>query len=70
MGFSWRYETSDGADLTALPEVASTESFPSQGDAESWIGLTWRELLAAGVDQVSLLEDDRVVYAAMSLHES
>lgn len=44
------------------------DSFPTQSDAESWIGETWRQLLDAGVDQVSLLEGDRVVYGPMGLH--
>ena len=70
MGFHWRYEKSDGSELAPAPESASTEAFPSQGDAESWIGEAWRELLAGGVDQVTLVEDDRVVYGPMSLHES
>ena len=45
-----------------------TERFPSQADAESWIGESWQELAGQGVDQVVLLEDDRVVYGPMSLH--
>ena len=44
------------------------ERFPSQADAESWVGEAWQDLLGQGVDQVSLLEDDRVVYGPMSLH--
>jgi hypothetical protein len=66
MSFSWRYESLDGSDVTGagLPQ----ERFPTQADAESWIGETWRELLDGGVDQVSLLEGDRVVYGPMSLH--
>ena len=42
--------------------------FASQGDAESWLGENWRGLLAAGVDQVSLLDDTRTEYGPMSLH--
>ena len=42
---------------------------PTQGDAETWLGETWRELLDAGVDAVVLLEDDREVYGPMSLHQ-
>ncbi len=64
MGWTWRYETDDGQPLAAGPEAAT---FSSQGDAETWLGETWRELLAAGVAQVSLLEGDRVVYGPMSL---
>lgn len=51
-------------------EAPVAESFPTQGDAETWIGENWRELLDAGVDQVSLLEDGRPVYSGMSLHEA
>lgn len=63
--FTWRYEAPDGTTITSaeLP----TGSFPSQADAETWVGETWRELLAGGVEQVSLLRDDDVVYSAMSL---
>jgi hypothetical protein len=59
-------ETSDGsaANGADLPR----ETFSSQGDAESWLGENWRELLAAGVDQVTLLEENRVEYGPMSLH--
>lgn len=66
MSWTWRYEDASGA--TVAPEGApSGGDFPSQGDAESWIGETWRELLDAGVAQVTLLEGDRVVYGPMSL---
>ncbi len=63
--FTWRYESGDGSPVRSaeLPEGA----FPSQADAESWVGESWRELLAAGVDQVSLLRDDELVYGPMSL---
>jgi hypothetical protein len=63
--FTWRYEGADGSTVSAAQLPAS--AFPSQADAESWVGETWRELLAAGVDQVSLLRDGDVVYGPMSL---
>jgi len=66
MTFTWRLEASDGA-LVTRPEPDG-EQFPSQADAESWVGEAWPDLLADGVDQVSLLEGDRVVYGPMSLH--
>ena len=59
-------ETSDGS--AAVGADLPRETFSSQGDAESWLGENWRELLAAGVDQVTLLEEDRVEYGPMSLH--
>lgn len=65
--WTWRHERADGSVLTLTP-ADSPESFPSQADAESWVGEEWKRLLDAGVDQVTLLEDDRVVYGPMSLH--
>jgi hypothetical protein len=66
MTFTWRFESSDGSPVVR-PGVGS-ERFPSQADAESWVGEAWQDLLADGVDQVTLLEGDRVVYGPMSLH--
>jgi hypothetical protein len=63
----WRYERADGSPHIS-PAVDVAEGFPSQADAESWIGEVWQDLLAGGVDAVSLLEGDRVVYGPMSLH--
>ncbi|MCA1710841.1 MAG: hypothetical protein LC789_04040 [Actinobacteria bacterium] len=66
MAWTWRYEGPDGS--TVQPEgVAEPEQFPSQSDAESFIGETWRELLDAGVQQVTLFEGDRKVYGPMAL---
>jgi hypothetical protein len=66
MTWTWRYEDGSGTELPPADSLP-TEGFPTQGDAESWIGETWRELLDAGVAQVTLLEDGRVVYGPMSL---
>ncbi|HWH30161.1 MAG TPA: hypothetical protein VNU26_14610, partial [Mycobacteriales bacterium] len=63
MAWSWRYEGPDGAPVE--PDVPVPESFPSQAEAESYIGESWRELLDAGVHQVTLLEGDREVYGPM-----
>jgi hypothetical protein len=67
MSWTWRYETSEG-ERVAGAGVPPAEAFPTQGDAETWLGETWRELLAAGVDGVVLVEDGRDVYGPMSLH--
>jgi hypothetical protein len=66
VSWTWRYEKGNGTVI----EVAEPldEDFPTQADAESWLGETWRQLLEAGVDQVTLMERDRVVYGPMSLH--
>jgi hypothetical protein len=42
-------------------------SFPTQGEAETWLGEFYPELLSAGVRTVSLYEADRPVYGPMSL---
>lgn len=63
--WTWRYVDSDGKDV--LPDGAPTSPFPTQSDAESWLGEEWRELVAAGVDAVHLREGDTEVYGPMSL---
>ncbi len=68
----WRLEDSAGAEVSP-PEGGAADGargFPSQSDAESWVGEVWRDLLDEGVDQVTLFEADREVYGPMSLHAS
>jgi hypothetical protein len=57
MAWTWRYEDATGGAVD-FP----SEAFSSQSDAESWIGQSWRELAAAGVVRVVLLEDTRQEY--------
>jgi hypothetical protein len=66
MAWTWRFEKNDGTVVASrgMPK----ESFSSQGDAESWVGENWRSLLESGVDQVTLLDEDRAEYGPMSLH--
>ena len=66
MSWSWRYESADGATVERA-ESPTVASFPTQADAETWLGENWRELLHAGVAQVTLLEGQREVYGPMSL---
>jgi len=63
--WTWTYADADGADVT--PPSAPTRGFPTQADAESWVGEAWHELLDQGVDSVTLLEGDTRVYGPMSL---
>lgn len=56
MGWRWTYDTGE-----------SSAEFPSQADAEAWLGESWRELLDGGAKAVTLVEDDREVYGPMSL---
>ena len=60
----WRLENSAGEEMTSS---VGQSSFPSQSDAESWVGEVWRDLAEDGVASVTLLEGDRVVYESMSL---
>ena len=66
MSWTWTYEGPDGAQVEA-PEAPEQPEFPTQADAESWVGETWRELAEAGISAVTLFEDDRKVYGPMSL---
>jgi hypothetical protein len=63
----WRLENSAGAEVDVDAELAG-QRFASQADAESWVGETWSDLAAEGVDAVTLFENDRQVYGPMSLH--
>src|ERR1022692_4249855 len=65
MAWSWQFEKEDGT--VAASRGLPKETFSSQGDAESWLGENWRELLEGGVDQVTLVEEERVEYGPMSL---
>ncbi|NEN77186.1 hypothetical protein G3T38_02720 [Nocardioides zeae] len=63
----WRTEDKDGNEVTVAGELAG-EKFPSQSDAESWVGEVFGELAEQGVDAVVLFEGERRVYGPMSLH--
>ncbi|MFI8516598.1 hypothetical protein ACIGEZ_02010 [Streptomyces sp. NPDC085481] len=64
MAWTWRFEKSDG---TEVAPAVTPEEFTTQGDAESWIGENWRELLDGGADQVTLSEDGSKIYGPMPL---
>jgi peptide subunit release factor 1 (eRF1) len=57
MAWTWRYEDAEGKAVEG-----PSEAFSSQSDAESWLGQTWRDLLAAGAVRAVLVEEDRVEY--------
>jgi hypothetical protein len=63
----WRLENSAGVEVSVTGDLADLR-FASQADAESWVGETWSDLAAEGVDGVTLFEHDRQVYGPMSLH--
>lgn len=68
MTWAWRYSRANGEPVPVLPAVAVSTAFPSQAEAEAWIGEAWRDLVASGIDAVTLVDGDRVVYGPMSLH--
>ncbi len=67
MAWTWRFEKSDG---TETAPAVDPEEFTTQGDAESWLGENWRDLLDGGVTQVTLFEDATEIYGPMSLAEA
>jgi hypothetical protein len=67
MAWTWIYQNEDGSPSPSLPAEAVVTPFPTQADAEAFIGQTWEELLAGGVEAVTLYDEDREVYGPMSL---
>ena len=66
--WTWTYLDADGSPMTGPALVAG--GFPSQSEAESWLGEEWHHLAANGVEAVTLLEGDTVVYGPMSLRSA
>ncbi|WP_446663992.1 hypothetical protein [Flexivirga sp. B27] len=64
-GWRWSYEDARGSALTGVELV--TTGFPTQSDAESWLGEQWRTLFAAGVAAVTLHHGPDPVYGPMLL---
>lgn len=60
---AWRW----APDRDPAEEVGLAKGFPTQGEAESWLGEFYPDLLEAGVGAVTLYEEDRRVYGPMSL---
>ena len=63
--FTWTYLDASGQPMhsAALP----TSSFPTQAEAEAWFAQDWSLVADEGVDAVTLMEGDTVVYGPMSL---
>jgi len=65
MAYYW--VTSPELDDDAQDDVGLLVHFGDQGEAEAWLTEAYEELAAAGVQEVSLYESDRLVYGPMSL---
>jgi hypothetical protein len=63
--WTWSYLDADARAMTGGSLV--TTGFPSQSDAETWLGEQWRDLTDMGVEAVALLHEGTVVYGPMSL---
>lgn len=57
----WRWRTDTG--------IGDLPSFPTQADAEAWLGEAFADLVEAGAGAVTLLDGERVVYGPMSLSQ-
>ncbi len=62
MTWTWTLETAAG------DVMRWSEAFESRGDAESWIGEAFGDLVSDGVDQVRLFDGENEIYGPMSLH--
>ncbi|MEO7059485.1 MAG: hypothetical protein ABI083_07195 [Lapillicoccus sp.] len=63
----WTWKLLD-AQSESVEHAMGGSTFPTQSEAESWLGEEWQTLLEGGVDAVTLVEDGAEVYGPMSLH--
>ncbi len=63
MAFRWTPQPDPGLDPDLEP------SFDDQQSAEAWLTGHWEDLLDQGVEEVTLVEGDRLVYGPMPLTE-
>lgn len=65
---SYRWEAASGTpDLEAMQAEDLLKQFDSKEAAEEWLSLFYDDLVRHGVAEVTLMEEDRVVYGPMSL---
>jgi len=69
MSQDWTWELLDAQGALVETDLGSS-AFPTQSEAESWLGEEWHTLLDRGVEAVNLKEGDTLVYGPMSLHPS
>jgi hypothetical protein len=68
--WTWQLEDPTGAPVDPAEVGVEVPVLDAQGDAESWLGENWRELLERGVATVTLLEGGTRVYGPMGLAAS
>jgi hypothetical protein len=67
MSWHWRLEDPTGAAIDPASLGVEVAEADNQGDAESWLGENWRELLDRGVATVTLFDGENEVYGPMGL---
>src|SRR4051812_50178281 len=67
MSWTWRLEDPAGAAIEPASLGVDVPQSDNQGDAESWLGENWRELLARGVATVTLFGGNQGGYGPMGL---
>lgn len=67
MTWTWKLYDANGDVVDAAQRLEDEPVFPSQADAETWVGEQWQELLEDGIETVSLFDGDVEVYGHMSL---
>ena len=70
MAWTWQLEDPTGATLDPADVGVPVPPADNQGDAESWLGEHWRELLDRGVHAVTLLDGGTKAYGPMGLAAS
>ena len=67
MRWTWQLEDPTGAPVDPASLGVEVPDWESQGDAESWLGENWRDLLERGIATVTLFEGESKVYGPMGL---
>ncbi|MCW2695028.1 MAG: uncharacterized protein JWR62_113 [Modestobacter sp.] len=67
MSWTWQLEDPSGAAVDPATLGVEVPESENQGDAESWLGENWRDLLELGVATVTLQRDGERVYGPMGL---
>jgi hypothetical protein len=70
MSWTWQLTDPSGADVDPASVGVDVPESESQGDAESWLGENWRDLLDRGVATVTLRSAGERVYGPMGLAPS
>ncbi len=64
MDFHWH---ANGVEGDLLEETGLDQRFATQADAEAWLTSSFADLLDEGIDAVTLMQGDHIVYGPMGL---